>query len=117
MTSDSAMSSGLLTPGSLAKKWTSERPKQGRTPYDSTAALPTGVIESQPLVWPNLASSSQPCDFAYLIAGRISPSSNPTSAATRLILLSGATGVLLLMSALRSRLALAGASLLAITSL
>jgi len=32
--------------------------------YDSTAALPLGVIESQPLVWPNLASSSHPSALA-----------------------------------------------------
>ena len=32
--------------------------------YDFTAALPPGVIESQPLVWPNLASSSHPCALA-----------------------------------------------------
>src|SRR5262249_25039777 len=32
--------------------------------YDFTAALPLGVIESQPLVWPNLASSSHPSALA-----------------------------------------------------
>jgi hypothetical protein len=54
-----------------------------RRPHsDSAAASPLGVIESQPLVWPNLASSSHPCALAYLIAGRISPSFNPVSAAT-----------------------------------
>ncbi len=53
-----------------------------RPHYDFAAALPLGVIESQPLVWPNLASSSHPCALAYLIAGRISPSFNPVSAAT-----------------------------------
>jgi hypothetical protein len=52
-----------------------------RRPHsDSAAASPLGVIESQPLVWPNLASSSHPCALAYLIAGRISPSFNPVSA-------------------------------------
>jgi hypothetical protein len=52
-----------------------------RRPHsDSAAASPLGVTESQPLVWPNLASSSHPCALAYLIAGRISPSFNPVSA-------------------------------------
>jgi hypothetical protein len=88
-----------------------------RPHYDFAAALPLGVIESQPLVWPNLASSSHPCALAYLIAGRISPSFNPVSAATRLILFSGATGFPLSIRALRSRLALAGAFWLAIASL
>jgi hypothetical protein len=58
------------------------RLRWGLNHYDSAAALPPGVIESQPLVWPNLASSSHPCALAYLIAGRISPSFNPVSAAT-----------------------------------
>jgi hypothetical protein len=38
--------------------------------YDCAAAFPAGVIESQPLVWPDWATPSYPCALAYLIAIR-----------------------------------------------
>ena len=58
------------------------RLRWGPNHYDCAAALPAGVIESQPLVCPNWATPSHPCALAYLIAVRISFSLNPKSAAT-----------------------------------
>jgi hypothetical protein len=55
----------------------------GPNHYDCAAALPAGVIESQPRVWPNWATASHPRCLGVLNRGTLIDRGNPVAPESR----------------------------------